>query len=265
MADAAVATQPDQQTPAATAVPATPTPEQQAPSSATTTPTTPTTAAPATPTQPWTHPNATVAMMSPDQKSVKMVPPDQQDDAKSAGWEPAVKMTYNQSVPFQSIPFGTKKWVPASQLEDARKENWLPVLTDQQRAAVEADSIKPSVSGNLGIMLAPLAVPEEVAAAGEEAVGKYITEPLINAGEKYLQQPAADALEGAKNYVYKKLAEQSPELFGDEAVKATLKKLAMESLKKATTGSLVGGGIALGHKIIGNVWDEVFGTGTGKK
>jgi hypothetical protein len=130
--------------------------------------------------QPVAHPNA-LPMMSPDYKSVKMVPPDQQDDAKKAGWEPAAKMSYNQSLPFQSTPFGTKKWVPASQLDEARKQNWMPVLTDQQKAAQEADSITPSVSGNAAIMLAPLAIPDAVTGALEEAFNP-VAEQLVDKG-----------------------------------------------------------------------------------
>lgn len=73
--------------------------------------------------------------------------------------------------------------------------------------------------------------------------------------------PAALATAGeltgaAKNYLLKQLAEQSPELFGHEAVKETLKRYAVEGAKKAMTGAAWAGGAEILHSI----WDDVFGS-----
>src|ERR1700727_1800152 len=56
-----------------------------------------------------------VAMISPDYSSVKMVPPEQTDQAGQAGWEQAAKMVG---------PKGENKWVPYSQVDAARQNNF---------------------------------------------------------------------------------------------------------------------------------------------
>ncbi|MGD1024746.1 MAG: hypothetical protein ABR880_18315 [Candidatus Sulfotelmatobacter sp.] len=104
-----------------------------------------------------------VSMISPDYSSVKAVPPDQVDDAKTAGWEHAYKMYDNQNP-------DAKKWVPASQMESARQSGWYAVNSPAQQARLEADAVKPSVSGNAAIMAAPLAVPAAVGEAGEALI-----------------------------------------------------------------------------------------------
>lgn len=60
----------------------------------------------------------------------------------------------------------------------------------------------------------------------------------------------------AKNYILKKLAEESPTLFGHEAVKETLKRYALEGVKKAMAGGLYMGGAEILHSI----WDDVLGS-----
>lgn len=62
-----------------------------------------------------------IPMISPDYSSVKLVPPEQVEDAKAQQWEPAAKMVG---------PDGAKKVVPASQVFQAR----------QSQFAVTADS-----------------------------------------------------------------------------------------------------------------------------
>lgn len=66
---------------------------------------------------------------------------------------------------------------------------------------------------------------------------------------------AGEAGLAAKNFVLKQLAAQTPELFGHEAVKETLKRYALEGVKKAMTGAAWAGGAELLHSI----WDDVFG------
>jgi hypothetical protein len=53
----------------------------------------------------------------------------------------------------------------------------------------------------------------------------------------------------------KQLAEQSPQLFGHEAVKETLKRYALKGAKKAMTGAAWAGGAEVLHTI----WNDVFG------
>jgi hypothetical protein len=65
---------------------------------------------------------------------------------------------------------------------------------------------------------------------------------------------AGEAGLAAKNFVLKQLAAQTPELFGHEAVKETLKRYALEGVKKAMTGAAWAGGAELLHSI----WDDVF-------
>lgn len=67
---------------------------------------------------------------------------------------------------------------------------------------------------------------------------------------------APEAIAATKNFILKQLAEQSPELFGHEAVKATLKKMAMEGLARTAKGAAWAGGAEVLHSI----WDDVFGS-----
>jgi len=96
--------------------------------------------------------------------------------------------------------------------------------------------------------------------AGASAVGMTALNEIATAASM-----APEALEGVKNFALKKLAEESPELFGHEAVKATLKKIALATMTRAVQGTAIGGGIALGHKVLGGIWDELFGTGKAGK
>jgi hypothetical protein len=100
--------------------------------------------------------------------------------------------------------------------------------------------------------------PEQINAELRTAPGKAATvlaaAPVIGAaGVTAAMTP--EALGAAKNAILKHLAEQSPELFGHEAVKETLKNYAMEGAKKALTGAAWAGGAELLHSI----WDDVFG------
>jgi hypothetical protein len=63
------------------------------------------------------------------------------------------------------------------------------------------------------------------------------------------------AFDAAKTFVLKQLAAQSPELFGHEAVKATLKKMAMEGLVRTAQGAAWAGGAEVLHSI----WEDMFG------
>lgn len=78
------------------------------------------------------------------------------------------------------------------------------------------------------------------------------------AGPALLAVPGevASAGSAAKTYLLKKLAEQTPELFGHEAVRETLKRYALEGVRKAATGAAWAGGAELLHSI----WDDVFGS-----
>lgn len=70
---------------------------------------------------------------------------------------------------------------------------------------------------------------------------------------------AGPAALAAKTFLLKTLAEKTPELFGHEAVKATLKRLALEGVKKTIMGGAAGGGFAAGAKILHSIWEDVFG------
>ena len=67
----------------------------------------------------------------------------------------------------------------------------------------------------------------------------------------------SETLTVAKNAILKHFAEQSPELFGHEAVKATLKKYAMQGLQKSLSGAAWAGGAEIPHSI----GSDVFGKG----
>ena len=108
---------------------------------------------------------------------------------------------------------------------------------EQQQAALDAETKTiPAKAVEAGIG-GPLA-----------AVGSYAAGAMGLAG-------AGAVADAAKNYVLKQLAEQSPELFGHEAVKETLKKYALEGVKKAASGAAWAGGAEVLHSI----WDDVFG------
>lgn len=63
-----------------------------------------------------------VPMIAPDYSSTKMVPPDQANAARQAGWEPAVKMVGTD---------GQNRWIPQSKVTDARASN-MAVTPDNQ-------------------------------------------------------------------------------------------------------------------------------------
>ena len=107
---------------------------------------------------------------------------------------------------------------------------------EQQKAALDAES------GTI-----PAKAAETLAAA--PAIG--FAQPATIAGATEL--PAA--ANAAKNAVLKQLAEQSPDLFGHEAVRATLQRYAMQAAQRALQGSLWAGGAEIMHSI----WDDVFG------
>ena len=100
--------------------------------------------------------------------------------------------------------------------------------------------------------------PEQIQAEEKTMPGKAATvlaaAPAIGAtGVSAAMLP--ETIGAAKNVILKHLAEQSPELFGHEAVKETLRKYAMEGARKALTGATWAGGAELLHSI----WDDVFG------
>jgi hypothetical protein len=101
------------------------------------------------------------------------------------------------------------KWVPSSQIEAAHKQDWYPVLNANQKQAAEADSVKPSLSGNAAIMAAPLAVPAAVTGAIQSAVA-----------------PVADALPALYDLAVKHLAGNVLPEMETQAAKAKLLQMA---------------------------------------
>jgi hypothetical protein len=66
---------------------------------------------------------------------------------------------------------------------------------------------------------------------------------------------AAPSLEAAKSYVMSRLAAATPQLFGEEAAKETLKRIAVKAAGKMLSGGAMVGGAAIVH----HVWEELFG------
>ena len=93
--------------------------------------------------------------------------------------------------------------------------------------------------------------PEKTAETLGAAAGIGVAGPALLAAPEEL----GEALEPVKNLIVKKLAEQSPTLFGQEAVKATLKRYAVAAAQKALTGASWGAGAEILHSI----WDDLFG------
>jgi hypothetical protein len=102
------------------------------------------------------------------------------------------------------------------------------------------------------------AMQKEVATIPKKAAETVGAAPLIGAAVPAAMAGSAEVLTAAKNSIMKHLAAQSPEMFGHDAVKETLKKYAVEGLKKAG----VGASWAAGAEVLHSIWDEVFG---GKK
>lgn len=88
-----------------------------------------------------------------------------------------------------------------------------------------------------------------------QTLGAAATIGAVGPAVMALPGEAVEAAGLAKNYILKQLAAQSPELFGHEAVKETLKRYALEGVRKAATGAAWAGGAELLHSI----WDDVFG------
>lgn len=83
-------------------------------------------------------------------------------------------------------------------------------------------------------------------AAGETLAGVTLAGPLA---------AGIAAVPSVGVALLKHLAEQSPELFGHAAVAETLKRYAIEGVKKTLTGAAWAGGAETLHAI----WDDVFG------
>jgi hypothetical protein len=100
----------------------------------------------------------------------------------------------------------------------------------------------------------PEQINREVATMPGKAATVLAAAPAIGAtGVSAAMLP--ETVLAAKNAILKHLAEQSPELFGHEAVKETLKRYAMDGARKALTGAAWAGGAEILHSI----WDDVFG------
>lgn len=98
-------------------------------------------------------------------------------------------------------------------------------------------------------------MPEKTAEtlAGAATIGAV--GPALMAAPGEIGELAGPAAEQAKTFILKKLAEQTPELFGHEAVKATLRRYAMAGVKRAISGGAWAGGAEVLHSI----WEDVFG------
>jgi hypothetical protein len=88
-----------------------------------------------------------------------------------------------------------------------------------------------------------------------QTLGAAATIGAVGPAVMALPGEALEATGAAKNFVLKQLAEQSPQLFGHEAVKETLKRYALKGAKKAMTGAAWAGGAEVLHTI----WNDVFG------
>jgi hypothetical protein len=115
----------------------------------------------------------------------------------------------------------------AEEAENVRRQGYYPTLNEQQKAALKADSIQPSVSGNLGIMAAPLAVPE----AASSALQKMIPES-VGAGVEAVGQRAAQ--------VAREFVQNHPEMV----------KLALNSAKNVAKGAAWASGGEAAHKFL---------------
>lgn len=161
-----------------------------------------------------------VSMISPDYSSTKLVPADQIDAAKAAGWENAFKMTG---------PQGELKWVPESQVPGARQQKY--AVTADNAGAKKLVSPKGEVT---------YAIPSEVDAFKKS--GHTLIEPD---GSFYLQNiPGEDPLDEAKRYqrVFSALTPQEK----SGARKAEIKGGAKAGLEAAayTATGVVGAGAA---------------------
>lgn len=72
---------------------------------------------------------------------------------------------------------------------------------------------------------------------------------------KQIATKAPQAYQAARTFIYNRLAAATPELFGEEAAKETLKRLAVKAAVKTAMGGAVGAGYAVAHQ----VWEELFG------
>jgi hypothetical protein len=97
-----------------------------------------------------------------------------------------------------------------------------------------ADTMKRAAAQ--GKKTTPEQINKEVATMPGKAATVLAAAPVIGAGSVSAAM-LPETLGVAKNAILKHLAEQSPELFGHDAVKETLKKYAMEGAKKALTGA----------------------------
>lgn len=110
---------------------------------------------------------------------------------------------------------------------------------EEQKSQIEKESAHPvektaetlAAAGGIG-----LAGPAILAAAGD----------VVPGGAGY---------QVARNFVMQRLAAGTPTLFGEEAAKATLKRLAVKAAGKMVTGGLIVGGGAILH----DLWEEMFG------
>jgi hypothetical protein len=66
--------------------------------------------------------------------------------------------------------------------------------------------------------------------------------------------------DAAKVPLLKLLAEQSPELFGHEAARETLKRYAIGALQKAVPAAITAIAGTAGYKLTSDVWDDLFGS-----
>ena len=191
--------------------------------------------------------NNTVPMLSPDGE-IGDVPHDKVSDAVKAGFQVGQDML---------SPDGQAGTIPLDKVHDA-----LGAGFQMSGAAPKAPNVDMQEEGsNLQHALNPtqsVAHPGEgnfAAEHPEENKKVLLPAAAIGAGGTAAVEAGALPLAGAvKNKVLKHLAEQTPNLFGHEAVKETLKRYALQGLQN----SLKGAGWGLGAEGLHEIWNGVF-------